>query len=249
MTDGAPESTRGEAVRQHFLQPDPYLSGRFNIALRAEIIAEFVGERSGLSVLDIGCGDGSLSRQFLEAGSHVTHLDLSSEMLRRAKMNVSSDASERAQFVEGSFLDRSLTEQLSRKRFDLVLCVGVLAHVGDLETAAARLAELTEAGGRVIVQFSDYQQPSYWPTLAYQFLRNRVRNPYGYELRPTPARRVNNALSAQGLRVQAERRYWTPLPVVRRFVPDARLDAFQRFTLEHTLLSRFGSEVMWLMTR
>ncbi|MFC4559948.1 class I SAM-dependent methyltransferase [Virgibacillus kekensis] len=56
-------------------------------------IIPFIGNHleSGSRILDIGCGDGYGSWKLHHAGYHVTGIDLSEEMIRRAKERVHND--------------------------------------------------------------------------------------------------------------------------------------------------------------
>ncbi|VTM70130.1 Malonyl-CoA O-methyltransferase BioC [Raoultella planticola] len=51
----------------------------------AELLLRQLHGRAFSAVLDAGCGPGSMSRYWREAGSHVTALDLSVEMLAQAQ--------------------------------------------------------------------------------------------------------------------------------------------------------------------
>ena len=79
--------SRLERARTHFANPSPYLTGNYYISLRARIVKQLLGEISNCRILDLGCGDGTISLQFLAANNHITLVDSSDGMLERAKLN------------------------------------------------------------------------------------------------------------------------------------------------------------------
>ena len=80
----APET---DDVKAFFNQPHRYLHKRFGLRLRAEITQELLGPLSAVRILDIGCGDGSISLPYLFSGNSLVLLDLSESMLQLARRN------------------------------------------------------------------------------------------------------------------------------------------------------------------
>ena len=111
-------ATKVDQVQSFFEQPERYLSRRsFEIRIRAETVKE-LAERSGYTrILDIGCGDGSISLPLLSAKRFVTLLDLSSSMLSIAKSRVHPGIAENVETINQDFT----TAQLKPKSFDLIL--------------------------------------------------------------------------------------------------------------------------------
>ena len=66
-----------DEVRERFEEPEFYLGKPFGVAVRALVVRRLLGHVEGAAVLDIGCGDGSLSLQFASAGNRLTLIDLS----------------------------------------------------------------------------------------------------------------------------------------------------------------------------
>ena len=67
-----------------------------------------------------------------------------------AQEEYSLEILERANYVHDDIL-RFETREL----YDVVLCVGVLAHVPDTEALVGRIACLLKPGGRCVLQFTD----------------------------------------------------------------------------------------------
>jgi 2-polyprenyl-3-methyl-5-hydroxy-6-metoxy-1,4-benzoquinol methylase len=108
-----------------------------------------LGEYRGLTVLDAGCGDGSVSRGFLP-DNRVTFLDVSSRMLAEAAKAIPADYAARAELIHAGLLEAEVHAQ-----FDIVVCIGVLAYIEDTERAIAKLAGWLKPGGRCVVQICD----------------------------------------------------------------------------------------------
>src|SRR5437867_2018514 len=90
-THHEPVPSRMANVRAFFEEPESYLHRDFQVEVRAEIVRAMLPDAVGLRILDIGCGDGRVSLQFLPQAKQVTLLDLSESMLHRARANVPSD--------------------------------------------------------------------------------------------------------------------------------------------------------------
>jgi SAM-dependent methyltransferase len=99
-------------------------------------------------ILDAGCGPGLVCRSFLDAGFRVVGVDLSSQMVERARLRC-PDA-ERATFRQGS-----LYEIDPGGPFDACVSRYVLHHVSDPAAFIRRQVELLRPGGVLIL--SDHE--------------------------------------------------------------------------------------------
>ncbi len=108
------------------------------------------------SVLEVGCGAGSLAIAMAEAGFRVTCVDVSSEALRKA--------AERAQTL-GLQGEREITWQqgfaealpFADKSFDAITCCHTLEHVRDLETTVRELKRVARKRIVVVVPRQEYR--------------------------------------------------------------------------------------------
>ncbi len=98
-------------------------------------------------VLDAGCGPGLVSAAFLAAGHRVVGVDLSREMIERAR-NRCAGYRERARFMQASLFDKSV-EALGP--FDATLSRYVLHHIVDPAAFLARQMDLLKPGGVLVV--------------------------------------------------------------------------------------------------
>jgi 2-polyprenyl-3-methyl-5-hydroxy-6-metoxy-1,4-benzoquinol methylase len=102
---------------------------------------------SGAKVLDAGCGPGLVSMALLSAGFRVVGVDLSQEMVERARIRCAPHA-ESAEFHQASVYD-PLLESLGP--FEAALSRYVLHHVLDPAAFLARQFALLRPGGILIV--------------------------------------------------------------------------------------------------
>lgn len=98
---------------------------------------------SPTSILDVGCGEGSLLKALMDTHSNAkgTGLEVSDQALRLAALVV-PDATFKVCDVSNTALDET---------FDLVVSADVVEHIEDDVTAIQNMAAMTAPGGRLII--------------------------------------------------------------------------------------------------
>lgn len=130
-------------LRAHF-NTKGFLKARALIEYRQSLIRSMLGDQLVPSLLDIGCGDGTISRLMIEAGAQATLIDLSDEMLATATSVLSPELRKNVRAIRDDFTNRN-----DLGEFSLVLCIGVLAYVHDVSGFIAALAAHVAPGGAV----------------------------------------------------------------------------------------------------
>lgn len=102
---------------------------------------------AGGLILDTGCGPGLVASELLGAGLRVVGVDLSREMIERARARCSSSG-DRARFVLGSVYDESAA---AMGPFDGAISRYVLHHVENASAFVGRQFELLRPGGVLVV--------------------------------------------------------------------------------------------------
>jgi 2-polyprenyl-3-methyl-5-hydroxy-6-metoxy-1,4-benzoquinol methylase len=92
--------------------------------------------------LDVGCGEGVLTRELRSVSERVVGIDLDPPSIELAR----AQGGEGIEYVLGDFLEHSF----ETASFDLVASVAVLHHV-DAEAGLARMAALVRPGGALVV--------------------------------------------------------------------------------------------------
>lgn len=102
------------------------------------VLAEFLGDVSGLRILDMATGTGRAALALARRGAAVTGVDASREMLSVARARA-ADAGLAIEFVEGDA--HALT--FADCAFDEVVCLRMLMHVPDWRRALSELCRVT----------------------------------------------------------------------------------------------------------
>ncbi len=138
-------------VHDYFNNTDNYLPNNSTILLRKLIISEMINRVKGFDIIDIGCGNGIISIPFLKF-NQVTFLDWSSNMINAVKRNIPRN------LINNSILINSKFENyIPKNKFDVVLFLGVLAHVNEIDQCIEKIASMTKKNGICIVQITNHQ--------------------------------------------------------------------------------------------
>ena len=114
-----------------------------DIRIRTETVQEFTRGRTFQSILDIGCGNGSISLPLLTPERRLTLLDISSNMLATAREKIPTNLINHVELVNEGFMKASFEPGT----YDLVLCLGVLAHVDSPADVIAKVARILKPAG------------------------------------------------------------------------------------------------------
>jgi SAM-dependent methyltransferase len=112
-----------------------------------ERLVRFAAFPPGSRILDAGCGPGLVCDALLSAGYRVVGVDLSREMIERARRRC-EPWSDRAEFHQLSLFDGALDELAP---FDGALSRYVVHHVIDPLAFAARQVQLLRPGGTLVI--------------------------------------------------------------------------------------------------
>ena len=109
-----------------------------------ETISEILlkgGIRNGVSVLDVACGTGVLFPDYTALGARVTGIDISPEMVKRAKEKIPE-----AEVICADILDHKF-----EGKFDAVMIYNAFPHFAEPEKLIEKLAELLNLSGRLSI--------------------------------------------------------------------------------------------------
>ena len=116
-------------------------AGRARADRRARLFVERGGIARGVRVLELGCGTGEFTRRVAPAGAHVVALELTGDLLAKARAKLDGAA----RFVRGNahvlpFADAS---------FDVVYGCSILHHL-DVAIALREVRRVLRTGGRLV---------------------------------------------------------------------------------------------------
>jgi 2-polyprenyl-3-methyl-5-hydroxy-6-metoxy-1,4-benzoquinol methylase len=238
-------------VKSFFAQPEQYLEGKgsFNIHIRSEVVGSFIGDKDFRSILDIGCGNGAISLPLLRPDVQLTLLDVSDEMLSIARSRIPREFSSSVELINEGFMHAKLRPQ----SYDLILCLGVLAHVDSPADVIAKIVKLLKPNGSIIVQNTDSQHPVRYMFDLRATLRNILpRKQYPLNQRAYPLNRLSHAqvmrrFVNQGLKLSAIYRYNVYFPgMAKLFTHDTTYnDKMYKFT-RHLYGTCTNNNLSWL---
>lgn len=193
--------------------------------------------RTGLKVLDVGCGCGSESISFVSAGARVTAIDVSENRLRCAV--------ERAALFDLPSPEFKRSDVFSvLGEFDLIWMNMTYHHIEPREQFADKLRSLLRPGGHVVISeingANPFQQARHFSQRGFKTIvtavdENGATIPYGNERILTAGALTRNMASA-GLRT-VSRRFHRVMPNKQRWAAlEPRLAWLPTFAKSHMVL-------------
>jgi ubiquinone/menaquinone biosynthesis C-methylase UbiE len=211
----------------------------FNFQQRLKLTCE-LGDASSGRLLDCAAGTGEITCALLKSGrfNHATVVDVSATMLQSAKKLLASEIKN----TEIEFVQSDVFNFKRSERFDLILCLGLIAHTGRLDILLPRLKSMLTSGGRIILQ----------TTLTDHFGTRIVRTltspselaKRGYRISWFSQRNICDACDRAGLRILGTRRHGLGVPFGDRLWPWAN---FQLETRLEKWARRHGADAIYLL--
>lgn len=167
------------------------------------VLAEFLGDVSGLRILDMATGTGRAALALARRGAIVTGADASREMLSVARARA-AEAGLAIEFVEGDAHALTFTDCA----FDEVVCLRMLMHVPDWRRALSELCRVTRQ--RLVFDY-----PALGSTAALQAIWRHVALAAGRRVeayRVFSGREIASELDRHGFRVIATHKQFV-LPI------------------------------------
>lgn len=111
------------------------------------IIEKLLGDLSGKTVLDGGCGNGYWSRKLSKTAKKVVGIDFTSELIAKAnERGVPNNVT----FLVGNLGNLDLESEM----FDVVLLNMVLIDIENLNQVAGEISRVTKPGGSVVISIT-----------------------------------------------------------------------------------------------
>jgi ubiquinone/menaquinone biosynthesis C-methylase UbiE len=225
----------------HKRQFEEHASGaNFNFQQRLTLACELGGASSG-RLLDCAAGTGEITCALLKLGrfNHATVFDVSPVMLQSAKDLLTSQIKNaELEFVQSDVFNFKQSDS----RFDLILCLGLIAHTGRLDILLPHLKSMLTPGGRIILQATLTDHLGTRIVRALTSGSELARR--GYRISWFSQRNISDACDRAGLRILETRRHSLGVPF------GDRLWSWANFQLETRLekwASRHGADAIYLV--
>jgi ubiquinone/menaquinone biosynthesis C-methylase UbiE len=212
----------------------------FNFQQRLILTCE-LGDASSGRLLDCAAGTGEITCALLKSGrfNRATVVDVSPAMLQSAKDLLTSKIKDaELEFVQSDVFNFKPTDS----RFDLILCLGLIAHTGRLDILLPHLKSMLTPNGRIILQTT---LTDHLGTRIVRVLSSRSELARrGYRISWFTQRNISDAFDRSGLRILEARRHIVGVPFGDRFWPWAN---FQLETRLEKWASRHGADAIYLL--
>ena len=212
----------------------------FNFQQRLTLACD-LGRASSGRLLDCAAGTGEITCALLRSGrfTHATVVDVSATMLQSAKELLTSQITNaELEFVQSDVFNF----EPSDSRFDLILCLGLIAHTGRLDILLPHLKSMLTSGGRIILQTTLTDHLGTRIVRAVSSRSELVQR--GYRISWFSQRNISDACDGAGLRILATRRHGFGVPFGDRLWPWAN---FQLETRLAKWASRHGADAIYLL--
>jgi 2-polyprenyl-3-methyl-5-hydroxy-6-metoxy-1,4-benzoquinol methylase len=212
MPETISENVRIAEVKAVFEDAQWYLTNRsYHVRVRVDVVQEFLAGKKFGRILDIGCGDGSISAPFLSAENKLTLLDLSNTMLGIARARVPAELAANVETFNEDFM----SADLGSRRYDLIICVGVMAYIEDEKAFVAKLASLLNPNGTLITECTDAKHFMSRMARSYDYMRELFAKPRT-RLITHASEDVVKKFKETGFQLASTYRYCSPIRLMRK---------------------------------
>jgi 2-polyprenyl-3-methyl-5-hydroxy-6-metoxy-1,4-benzoquinol methylase len=223
------------ARAKQYFSNEEYHRKNYMSMRRSEIVLNLLGSVDDLRILDLGSGSGIVSVPLTSECRHLSLVDYSEAALEIARARVPPQFKDKVDFEVADVL-RFKGDDL----YDVVLCLGVLAHVDSTDELLASVARNLRPGGRAVIQLTPTGNLLSWLFFALSEVR-RVK------YRRTPRQDVISRAAAHGLELVDRQRHMLVVPgsmslLGRAFLP------YDRW-VSRSALSRFGTSDLLLLRK
>jgi len=125
------------------------LADKFLIPWLSKHIPSF----EGITLLDVGCGEGGTTAAFANAGAECYGTDIDEDRIRKS---TEISGNEGIHFELLDVYNIYLSNSISNKKFDLIILRDVIEHLIDFERALKNLKRLLSSDGLIFMTFPPY---------------------------------------------------------------------------------------------
>lgn len=193
---------KSKEVKDFFERTDVYLTYNYNLRIRRETVAEFIADEVFDSVLDMPCGTGDITVPLLSQFRQILFMDFSTNMVKLTESRIPKEDMHKVTLVNADFN----SYDFKRKQFDLIISLGILAHIENPENFLKEIAALVKPGGKLIIQNTNSKH--WFSKLIRTYLGfRRVIGKDKYRLNKIPEDLLINSLKKEGFHLLRSFKY------------------------------------------
>lgn len=234
-------------VKELFEDTALYLTYDYNLQIRKETLESFTENMHFKSVLDMPCGNGTISFPLLQKTEKLTLIDISSNMLLLAEKNIPANDKQKVICINDDFFKLEIPEH----SYDLVICLGLLAHVNSPEQLLTKLSKIISPNGYLIIQNTDSSH-FYSYLIRFYLGLKRIISKSSYQLNKVKASFLEDELQKNGFEQQKCYRYnQSFLGFSNLFSNEKKYKLTRCFfgDAEHNKHAKWGSDVTYLFKK
>jgi ubiquinone/menaquinone biosynthesis C-methylase UbiE len=224
---------------------DRRTGSNFSFRTRLNLAVQMTSATKG-RLLDCACGTGEITSRILSSGhfTRATIVDLSPRMLEAARERMTLELKGLApgdlEFVSSDIFEYAA--QTQEGKFDLILCLGLIAHTGRLEELLKALRRLLSPNGNILLQSSLLDHAG--TRIVRALTAERYHRRHGYRISYFRHRDILRAASTVSLEAVMVRRFTFGFPL------GDRLCAWMNYFLEKSTqhwTKVHGAEALYLL--
>lgn len=224
-------------VKSFFDETHKYLHKDFGIRLRADIANDLLGKQiDNKRIIDLGCGNGNVSLQFLHRASALHFLDISDKMLELVKSKIPPDQQHKVAFYNGDLEELDIID-----KYDVIIAYGLIMHVNSPEKSLRKMSELLAPKGLLLTQYTNFRHPI-------SKINSALEGKNTYQLNKIDKSIFKSIINKMGLSVLTSFSYSLLLKGLGK-LPDAFLYKFHRLTYTNKFMSSIGMDDVYLLQK
>ena len=201
-------------------------SGKYIEFFHRKIILAKISKNCGPRYLDLGCGDGTISKHILAKNKKIkeaTFLDFSTTMIKLIKKSTKSFYSFKKKYI---LSDTSKFK--TKQKYNLIIAVGICGHIVNLENLIKILKKNLDPDGKILFQ---YTKKNHLFSIIYRFIMSKKKHQNNEEYSWHSTKLIINKLQKHNLKIQKKYNYKIGIPFLDFFSPKLNYLIEKKFQL------------------